>query len=113
MNKRQLEKLKEKWNKKLAASGFEDIENKDGSLKDSIHSRTLSYALQAKESREAYYATARQLLNDDLFSTQNDRAIWEAHCEGLSFRTIAKTAKITFYEVRRTVNKYKKVAGLA
>lgn len=112
MNKRQFEKLKEKWNKKLADSGFEDIENKDGSLKDLVHSRTLSYALQAKESREAYYSVARQLLNDFDFHNKDEYNIWSAHCEGLSFRTIARSMKITFYEVRRIVNKYKKVAGL-
>lgn len=107
-----LEKLKDKWNKKLAASGFEDIENPDGTLKNSTDPRTMAYALREKDARETYYGTAQEFLNRGTFTTLQEYAIWKAHCDGVSFRKIAATLGITFYKVRTITNKLQKLAKL-
>lgn len=112
MQKSQFEKLKNKWDKKLLDSGFEDIENADGTLKAETDPRTIANALKMKESREIYYGQAREFLNMHRWSNTKDRAIWEGHCEGLSFRKMANTLSLTFYRIRTIVNRLQKQAGL-
>lgn len=106
------EKLKSKWDKKLLDSGFHDIENKDGTLKAEADPRTIANALKGKDSIEAYYSQAREFLNTHRWSNIKDKAIWEGHCNGLSFRAMAKILSLTFYRVRNIVNKLQKQAGL-
>ena|ERR1700677_398938 len=112
MNKQALEKLKNKWDKKLLDSGFHDIENKDGTLKAEADPRTIANALKGKASIEAYYSQATQFLNAHRWSNNKDKAIWEGHCNGLSFRTMAKLLSLTYYRVRNIVIKLQKAAGL-
>lgn len=104
------EKLKAKWDKKLADSGFEDIENADGSLKVEVHPRTLANAML--DNRQFYYATAQDFLNSCKFTTLLDYTVWKMHTEGISYRTIAAEIGITFYKVRTIVAKLQKKAGL-
>src|SRR5271166_3422085 len=106
------EKLKAKWEKKLRDSGFADIENKDGSLKEEVNTRTLAYAL--KDGREEYYKEAREILNGEKtkFTTLLDYTVWKLHSEGVSFRKIGQELKLTFYKVRTIVKKIQKIAGL-
>lgn len=104
------EKLKAKWEKKLKNSGFNDIENADGSLKAEVDPRTIAYAL--KDGRSEYYMQATQFLNRFKFSTALERSVWHMHSEGSSFRTIASVYDMTFYKVRTTINKLQKLAGL-
>lgn len=107
-----LEKLKAKWNKKLLDSGFEDIENSDGSLKNSTDPRTIASALKEKDARQTYYSTAQEFLNVGTFSSLEEYAIWKAHCDGVSFRKIAKELGTTFYRVRSITVKFQKLAKL-
>lgn len=104
------EKLKAKWDKKLLDSGFEDIENKDGTLKSEGHLRTLSRGF--KDSREQYYREAQNFLNTYKFDNKMECGIWNMHSEGTSFRTIASVFGITFYKVRTIVVKLQKIAGV-
>jgi len=106
--------LKATWDKKLALSGFEDIENPDGSLKATTDSRTIKNALKGKEERETYYSIARGLLNSNTFSNFETfyREIWELHCEGIGVRTIAKKLKMTSYKVEITILRLQKLAKL-
>ena len=104
------EKLKAKWAKKLAKSGFIDIENKDGSIKEEIHSRTLDYALN--DGRMEYYNQAQDFLNRGKFSSLLDYTVWKMHTEGTSFRTIGIELNLTFYRVRTIVNKVQKLSGI-
>lgn len=107
------EKLKDKWYKKLLDSGFNDIENPDGSLKAILDARTIANALQNKESREAYYSQAFSFLNENFETlTSLEYRVWNLHCEGRTLRTIAKTTRATFYRVRTIINKLQKLAGL-
>ena len=104
------EKLKLKWDKKLADSGFEDIENADGSLKVEVHPRTLNNAI--RDNRASYYDTAQNFLNNCKFTTLLDYSIWKMHTEGMSFRDIAEEMGLTFYKVRTIVIKLQKQSGL-
>jgi hypothetical protein len=103
------EKLKAKWNKKLTDSGFVDIENKDGSLKAEADPRTIAKAFV--DGRAEYYSEALAYLDRNLLS-HFEQKVWRAHCEGISFRTIALVLRITFYRVRNIVIKHQKLAGL-
>lgn len=81
-------------------------------MKDEADPRTVANALLMKESRETYYGIAREFLVTYKFATQREYAIWEGHCNGLSFRKMAATINSNFYKVRITVNKLQKLAGL-
>lgn len=110
MANQQYEKLKVKWDKKLKDSGFEDIENKDGSLKSSTDPRTIATAM--RDGRAEYYNQAGNFLNTFSFPKPKEQLIWYMHCNGDAFRYIAKVVGVTFYEVRTIVVKYQKLAGL-
>lgn len=103
--------LKAKWDKRLAAAGFEDIENSDGSLKATTDTRTIRNALKEKDERETYYSIARAFLHDPEFP-EKYRLIWVDHCEGLGARTIAKRHGITSYKVETAINIVRKLAKL-
>jgi hypothetical protein len=87
-------KLQTLWYKKLRDSGFEDIEKSDGSLKDEVDLRTRKKALHDQENRLTYYRMASAFLHEHPFKDDIERAIWEAHSEGLSVRRIAALTKI-------------------
>ena len=106
------EKLKAKWDKKLLDSGFVDLENKDGSLKETIDPRTVANALKDKEAREIYYSMATEFLIKHKFLSRLEKAIWSAHIDGVSFRDIAQISSITFYRVRKIVTELQKLAGV-
>ena len=112
MTKNSFEKLKSKWDKKLADSGFKDIENKDGSLKKEVDPRTQAYAFKEQESREIYYDMAKTHLFSHMFETTLEENVWMWHVDGKSFRDIANTFNVTFYKVRQIVNTHQKLAGL-
>lgn len=108
--KQPTEKLKLEWNKKLMASGFNDIENKDGTLKTEVDYRTTDYAM--KDGREEYYYKAQDFLNCGKFATLLDYTIWKMHSEGTSYRDIAKELNVTFYKIQRTVKKIQRLMGV-
>ena len=96
----------------MAASGFNDIENKDGTLKASIDPRTIAFALKDKESREIYYSTAEEFLRTHEFEDVLLQKIWTEHCEGTSYRKIAKKLNLTFYRVSKAIIYLRELAGL-
>lgn len=108
------EKLKAKWNKKLADSGFEDIENADGSLKPEVDYRSMDSTRGdiLHDGRQEYYSIAQDFLNRGKFATLLDYTIWKLHAEGMSYRDIGNELKLTFYKVRSTVKKIQKLAGV-
>ena len=81
------EQLK-KWNKILKDEGFVDIEftNRHGQvcgyLKDS------HIATNFKQDAEEYYILARRYLHDGKFESPTEKAVWEAHSNGLSYDKI-------------------------
>lgn len=105
-------KLQAKWDEKLAKSGFVDIENKDGTMKQEISPRTIAMALSQKDSLENYFEVAQDLLHSHLFETTLERAIWEDHCNGGSLRQAASKYKRTIWAVRKIILKLKVIAKL-
>ncbi len=89
-------KLKDQWYKKLAKSGFEDIENTslpDPDLKHCDVIRFNKVTPDAYETRTKYFSNCRDLLNTYKFETKLHKRIWELHSEGLSLREIETVIK--------------------
>lgn len=89
------EKLKDDWYKKLKASGFADIEYKDGSIRSCRprHARAKDPSL--RQATEEYYYMAYHFLNEYTFGSEIDKVIWDYHSNGISARDIAKLLKDT------------------
>lgn len=83
------------WYKKLAASGFDDIEYPNGMMRrtvpESIDNNSKSVVLI--ESILDYYTMATHFLNEHKFETELDRVIWAYHAEGLGVRSISTVLK--------------------
>lgn len=105
-------KLQAKWDEKLAKSGFVDIENKDGTLKQEINPRTIAMALSQKESVESYFEMASELLNTHQFEEPLERAIWEDHCDGGSLRQASAKYGRSVWAIRKIILKLKSLAKL-
>lgn len=81
--------LQAEWDKKLAESGFKDIEQRDGNLKDwDSHRFRMRYDKFSFESRRDYYIAAEHFLNSHGFSNKKELMIWKLHSEGVSMRSI-------------------------
>ncbi len=87
------EKEREKWYKKLARSGFVDIEYNDVKLKTASTEFTKEKYLVTLDQRIAYYEMATRFLNEYAFESNLDQVIWEYHTNGISVRDIAVTLK--------------------
>lgn len=85
-------KLAEKWRKKLEASGFEDIEDEQGRLKEyhSVRFRSKGLPQITVWARQRYFELARQLLHTFPFSNATNRRLWQYHSEGMSTSEIAE-----------------------
>lgn len=93
--------LQAKWDQKLSASGFRDIEDrKSGMLvKDPQGAQPVATA--------SYYALADILLFSGPFDSKEDRRIWRLHAKGLSYLRISKETGIHLETVRRRIYKYR------
>lgn len=100
------------WAKKLKDSGFEDIEQEDGNLKQ-WHS---VYFLERYKPvqfmlKETYYQMATSFLNDypfeDSILGRIDKHIWQRHSEGGTSRKIAEELKSL--NIKTNYNKVNKV----
>lgn len=111
-NNKKFKQLKAKWDKKLLDSGFDDIEEEDGTLKYATNPRAIKNALKDKEEREIYYSVAREFLETHAFKNIMHRNIWELHCEGMGKLPIAEKLSVTPYRVEVTINEYRILAKL-
>lgn len=93
-NSPQFKKLKAVWDKKLAKSGFNDIEQEDENLKTwttgILKKRT---SIEAYKAKETYFQLAGQFLYSHKFDSKEDMLIWKYHSDGLSSREIVKELK--------------------
>lgn len=109
-SKKLLKNLTYKWYKKLKDSGFTDIENADGTLKNEVDPRTIASAMV--DNRGEYYRQATEYHLSHGFDTLTEERVWGLHCEGKSFRQIAEFLNLTFYNVRTIINFHQKLSGL-
>lgn len=84
-----LKRLKIIWDRKLKRSGFKDLEDAKGNLKEFVSSRYKHKEFITYFAQERYYQLADQLLNDYDFSSSEDKMMWRLHCEGKTINTIA------------------------
>lgn len=84
------------WYKKLKETGFNDLENSQGFLKAYASSNFSQTSPHAHESRREYYYLCQQFLNEFKFDSELQKAIWEYHTNGISYRDIAKTVRKVF-----------------
>jgi hypothetical protein len=104
---RNLTKLKHAWYKKLADSGFKDIENEFGDLKaDASRRRMEERAPADKAARERYYTEAtHHLFRTDWTGKQRARLIWALHSKGLGIRAICHETRWGFGVVRDAIKR--------
>jgi hypothetical protein len=113
MNSKDFKKLQQQWYKKLARSGFKDIErpnDKDEWLVifDGEFFRN-SRRYDKAESTEKYYTLARQFLHEHVFNTSLEKRIWAEFSEGLSIVQIGLKLKIGRGTVYKKLKVLKKV----
>lgn len=90
--------LQEYWNQKLKDSGFKDIENPDGFLKEWVSSRILPSRNHNRlkiVAKENYYRLVGNFLYDYKYFTMKEKDIWVRHGEGFSLNEIAKDMGIS------------------
>lgn len=109
---KKFKQLQKKWYGRLEKSGFEDIENEDGSLKATTDSRTIKNSLKDKLERETYDSVAREFLNTYEWPEITEKLIWAAHVDNMGMARIAKMLHITYYMVRTTIVRIQKLAKL-
>lgn len=107
------------WYDKLKASGFEDAEIESDEI-ISTH-RFLkdwhSYYFQKKYANrvdfflsvQRYYELAFSLLENHCFKTEQDKNVWEQHCNGLSLRKISKITTLKVGKIHNIVCLYRKI----
>jgi len=110
MTQKQLQKLQQKWYKKLAADGFKDIESpllRDQPLKhwDSVEFQRY-WTPQSFTEKQRYYELANQMLHDFKFKSRRDKKIWRLHAEGVAAFSIAKAVKLHPNTVYKIIKKY-------
>ncbi len=116
MKKTTFNKLKDAWYKKLAKSGFVDVERDEVYLKRNVS--TIDYRRVTWESQADYYHMTTHFLNDYAFKNNRQRNIWEYHSNGISTRDIAKilnkvskkkvtkdTIRMVIFELREEMKK--------
>lgn len=98
----ELSKLQDVWYAKLEKAGFDDIEQRDGNLKQwacsafgSRHSNKHLF-----NSKSKYYELAGQFLHENQFETEREKIIWELHSEGVGMTGIAQEIKRRRYKVK-------------
>lgn len=88
-------KLEDIWNKKLAASGFEDIEtgrepNKFLKQWDATWFVNRRHGWRGTLERQIYYQECDRFLQEHPFKSRLDRRIWAMHADG---KTLAETSR--------------------
>lgn len=105
------------WDRKLAESEFEDIEDRNtGRLKTYSGTKSISTvqdkvlpgsagysSILWKKSQAEYYRLAGHFLYSGEFKNKRHKSIWTLHCQGRSMREIAKNLRITLKKVRYAI----------
>lgn len=104
-----IKKLKYEWYKKLQESGFTDIEDENGNIKE-IRSRVGGG--NSVVSYTEYYEIATHYGINGRFDNEFESRVWQYFCDGLSVRKIAKAMDSYKKKVDIAIQKHKKLAGI-
>lgn len=87
--------LKDLWYKKLAKTGFYDIEWDEYDFKDVTPSVRFSRPIVIRNwhAKSEYYSMAGRFLHEYKFASNLEKAIWDYHSNGISARNIVKLLK--------------------
>jgi hypothetical protein len=100
------------WNTKLAESGFVDIEDNAGKLKQwTVFSEKRTQRLQPDNyaQHQAFYTQARQFLHDYTFDSLVERDVWALYSEGTSIRKLAQKFQLPRCRITLMVNNLTKI----
>lgn len=102
--------LQNEWYSYLENTGFTDIENAKGDIRD--HKNTLDLVAKKDfqtstqfEAKQSYYQWARSKLNDGRFDSDISKLIWEDFSDGVSTRQIGTRLGIDQSWVVRKIKK--------
>lgn len=111
--------LHREWRRRLRASGFEDIELPDGSLrpprKPPGRWRSFEKAHDVERAAVAeYFRRAEHFTTSHRFRGLNakQRAAWRLHAKGLSNAEVASRLNVTVKKVRSAIRSARLLAGL-
>ncbi len=100
------EQLKKDWYKKLEESGFKDIEDDLGLLKDwdSLRFKKSSSGVlpEQMEMIRDHYTRATHLLHEYHFPSLTHRIIWTGYSDGLTLDEIVKQLSKTKHPLKRS-----------
>lgn len=103
--------LDAKWQKKLSAEGFDDIEDRDSprEMLKAWHGTVFKNNLTPDQflARQEYYTQARSFLEHYKFKSPLDKRIWRLHSEGLSYRNIALVVHLSGDKTLKHINRLK------
>lgn len=104
----EFERVNAEWRQKLKSSGFKDIEKANGDYTKEIKRKDeFTTSMNAN-----YWTMATNYLHNGQFDSEDERTIWEMHCEGASLNTIAKHLGTSNWMPRVVIAKIKNKAGL-
>jgi len=99
--------LKRHWYALLRESGFRDLEEADGSLRDRWHhNRAVKTPVLVREAVVSYFDAVGSYLHHGEFDSAVDRQIWELHGEGWTNPEIGELVGLCKESVRLRVRKY-------
>lgn len=97
--------LAKEWAKKLADSGFLDVEDPKGNL-STKNSRTSAFA--TKECTEEFYSSLQQYLNTSEIN-ERDRTILELYSSGTYIKHISEKSGWSGTTVKNVIRKHKNI----
>lgn len=106
----QVEALTKTWYKKLARSGFEDIEDETGTPRgDTTKRRAVGRDPVDAQARLEYYTTATHFLVERVTPwSKDERAVWVLHADGLSYREAAARAGLAVHHARGIIERLRR-----
>ena len=109
MTKKQYRQLRNKWYKKLAAEGFQDIEDVDSPNEylKSWSSRFRKLPIEHYQDNLDKYLQLTEAANYLPFASDAEREVWAMYCDGHGDRTISKTTTISRHHVKKILKKLK------
>jgi hypothetical protein len=83
------ERDRERWARRLKASGFKDIETRDGGLATAVRTDAKSVLSREGDEVSEYHRRAAAFLHEHKFRSAEERRIWALNVEGASYRRMA------------------------
>lgn len=100
---KKLKALQKQWYKKLAQTGFKDIEDGNGNLRNLSTKLTRVDPAHAAMTQE-YYEAARALMHTNYLKDIKTKIVWGQHAEGNTIESIAKKTGLSIFKVTNIIH---------